>query len=212
MKIKKIIFVMGIIISFILSNNVFADEVLSVRDLKKLNIEANSPIKKSELDRAQKIMLEVHQKTMEGIKNGKGPFYAEIYDENGNLVAAASNSVVEDKCSIYHAEINTLRKAHEKYLNYNLAPENLTIYINAEPCIMCAGAIMWSGVKTIYFSVPSENVEQITGFDEGYKPNWIKEFKKRGITVYGNIESKAGEKVLQEYVTSGKEIYKPTRE
>ena len=74
---------------------------------------------------------------------------------------------------------------------------------------MCAGAIMWSGIKTVYFGVPSSEVEKITGFDEGYKPNWIKEFKKRDITVYGNIEPKAGEKVLQEYVKSGKEIYKP---
>ena len=77
---------------------------------------------------------------------------------------------------------------------------------------MCAGALMWSGVKTIYFGVPSKDVERITGFDEGYKPNWVREFKKRGITVYGSIEKATGEKVLQDYVNSGKEIYKPSRE
>ena len=113
------------------------------------------------------------------------------------------------KCCLYHAEVNTIKKAHEKFKEYSLAPEDLTIYVNAEPCIMCAGAIMWSGIKTVYFGVPSSEVEKITGFDEGYKPNWIKEFKKRGITVYGNIEPKAGDKILQEYVNSGKEIYKP---
>ena len=87
----------------------------------------------------------------------------------------------------------------------------MTIYVTAEPCIMCAGAIMWSGVKTVYFGVPSSDVERITGFDEGYKPDWINEFKKRGITVYGGIEKTAGEEVLQNYVNSGKKIYKPTR-
>ena len=138
-------------------------------------------------------------------------FYAEIYDKNGKLIAASSNSVVEDNCSIYHAEVNTLKKAHSYYKQYNLAPKDLTIYVNAEPCIMCAGAIMWSGVKTVYFGVPSKSVEKITGFDEGFKPNWINEFKKRGITVYGNIEQQAVERVLQDYVNSGKEIYKPTR-
>lgn len=188
-----------------------ASETYSVRDLKKMNISANSPISKSELQKAQKIMLQVHEKTAEGVKNGKGPFYAEIYDKDGNLIAASSNSVVEDNCSVYHAEINALRKAHEYYKRYDLAPENLTIYVNAEPCIMCAGAIMWSGVKTIYFGVPSKDVEKLTGFDEGFKPNWIKEFKKRDITVYGNIEQQEGEQVLQDYVNSGKEIYKPTR-
>ena len=192
-----------------LSSSAFANEVYSVKELAEMGIVANSPIAKTELENAKKIMLNVQAKTADGIKNGKGPFYAEIYDKNGNFVVASSNSVVEDKCCLYHAEVNTIKKAHEKFKEYSLAPEDLTIYVNAEPCIMCAGAIMWSGIKTIYFGVPSSKVEKITGFDEGYKPNWIKEFKKRGITVYGNIEAQAGEKVLEEYVKSGKEIYKP---
>ena len=195
--------------SLILCNSVFADEIYSVKDLAKMGIVANSAISKTELENANKVMQNVHNKTAEGVRNGKGPFYAEIYDANGNLVISSSNSVVEDNCCLHHAEINTIKKAHEKFKEYSLAPENLTIYINAEPCIMCAGAIMWSGIKTVYFGVPSSEVERITGFDEGYKPNWIKEFKKRGITVYGNIEQQAGEKVLEDYVTSGRKIYKP---
>lgn len=195
--------------SLILCNSVFANEIYSVKDLAKMGIVANSPISKTELENANKVMQNVHNKTAEGVRNGKGPFYAEIYDANGNLVVSSSNSVVEDNCCLHHAEINTIKKAHEKFKEYSLAPENLTIYVNAEPCIMCAGAIMWSGIKTVYFGVPSSEVERITGFDEGYKPNWIKEFKKRGITVYGNIEQQAGEKVLEDYVNSGRKIYKP---
>ena len=192
-----------------LSSFAFADENYSIKELAKMGIVANSPISKTELETAKKIMLNVQAKTADGIKNGKGPFYAEIYDKNGNFVVASSNSVVEDKCCLFHAEVNTIKKAHDKFKEYSLAPEDLTIYVNAEPCIMCAGAIMWSGIKTVYFGVPSSEVEKITGFDEGYKPNWIKEFKKRGITVYGNIEPLAGKKVLKDYVNSGKEIYKP---
>ena len=206
---KRYFIILVGIMSLILCNSVFADEIYSVKDLAKMGIVANSPISKTELENANKIMQNVHNKTAEGVRNGKGPFYAEIYDANGNLVISSSNSVVEDNCCLHHAEINTIKKAHEKFKEYSLAPENLTIYINAEPCIMCAGAIMWSGIKTVYFGVPSSEVEKITGFDEGYKPNWIKEFKKRGITVYGNIEQQAGEKVLEDYVNSGRKIYKP---
>lgn len=206
---KRYFIILVGIMSLILCNSVFADEIYSVKDLAKMGIVANSPISKTELENANKVMQNVHNKTAEGVRNGKGPFYAEIYDANGNLVISSSNSVVEDNCCLHHAEINTIKKAHEKFKEYSLAPENLTIYINAEPCIMCAGAIMWSGIKTVYFGVPSSEVERITGFDEGYKPNWIKEFKKRGITVYGNIEQQAGEKVLEDYVNSGRKIYKP---
>ena len=206
---KRILILMCLLLSS--ASIVFAGETYSIKDLKKMNIDANSSISKEELLKAQKIMLGVYEKTSDGVKQGKCPFYSEIYDKNGKLIAASSNSVVEDNCSIYHAEVNTLKKAHSYYKQYNLAPKDLTIYVNAEPCIMCAGAIMWSGVKTVYFGVPSKSVEKITGFDEGFKPNWINEFKKRGITVYGNIEQQAGERILQDYVNSGKEIYKPTR-
>ena len=205
----KKIFIIFAILLLNLSSFAFADENYSIKELAKMGIVANSPISKTELETAKKIMLNVQAKTADGIKNGKGPFYAEIYDKNGNFVVASSNSVVEDKCCLFHAEVNTIKKAHDKFKEYSLAPEDLTIYVNAEPCIMCAGAIMWSGIKTVYFGVPSSEVEKITGFDEGYKPNWIKEFKKRGITVYGNIEPLAGKKVLIDYVNSGKEIYKP---
>ena len=76
---------------------------------------------------------------------------------------------------------------------------------------MCIGGILWSGIKEVYYSVSSKRVEEITGFDEGFKPNWVEEFRKRGIVVYGNIESEAGEQELKKYVQSGKKIYKPLR-
>lgn len=68
---------------------------------------------------------------------------------------------------------------------------------------------MWSGIKEVYYGVPSATVEAITGFDEGFKPDWLNEFKQRGISVWGNIEPQIGEAVLQKYVDSGKKIYKP---
>ncbi len=159
----------------------------------------------------KKIIRDVQLKTSKAILKGKGPFYAVIYDDKGNIVAEAANSVVEDKCCLYHAEINAIKAACAKLGTYDLAPYNLSIYINAEPCIMCTGAIMWSGIKHVYYGVPSKNVEKITGFDEGFKPMWHEEFNKRGITVQGNIETKAGELVLKQYMESGKEIYKPSR-
>ena len=90
---KKTIIILGLLF---LALSVQAQE-LSIKDLKKMNIVANSPIKSEDLAKAQQIMRGVHQKTAEGVKNGKGPFYAELYDANGNLVVASSNSVVEDK-------------------------------------------------------------------------------------------------------------------
>lgn len=158
-----------------------------------------------------KIIKEIQAKAEANVEKGYGPFLAAIYDENGNLIAEASNSVIADCCSNNHAEINTIRLAEKKLNTYDLSPYNLTIYITAEPCMMCIGAIMWSGIKKVVFSVPSKDVEEITGFDEGFKPNWFEEFKKRDIEVVGNIEVEYGKQVLKNYVASSKIIYKPSR-
>lgn len=140
---------------------------------------------------------------------GFGPFAAAICDEKGKIIAQDNNSVLRDNCSICHAEINVIKKVQEKYHTYNLSPYNLSILITAEPCMMCLGAIMWSGIKNIYFGTPSSEVEQITGFDEGYKPNWIKIFENKGIKIIGNICPDICKEVLIKYVSSGKIIYSP---
>ena len=175
-----------------------------------MNYTSNYDLSHDELVKTQSILRRIHDKTKLGIDSGKGPFYAELYDEHYNFVVGASNSVVETQCAVNHAEMNTLKLAFDKYKNYNLAPYNLTLFVNAEPCIMCLGAIMWSGVNKIIFSVPSSEVERITGFDEGFKPNWFEEMKKRNIKACGGIEEEYGKKILQYYVDIGKTVYKPT--
>ena len=126
-------------------------------------------------------------------------------------MAKGFNSVVRDACSHHHAEMNVIQAVENKLKTYDLSAHNLKLYVTAEPCTMCLGAILWSGIKEVYYGVPSDQVEKITGFDEGFKPDWFKEFKKRGITVYGNIAVTEGEKVLKTYVKQGYPIYKPSK-
>lgn len=166
----------------------------------------------NDLKCANKIISSLHKENAVQIEKGYGPFIAAIYDKNGKLIAKMSNTVVKEKCSLNHAEVNTIREAQRVLGTYDLSPYDATIYVNAEPCIMCTGAIMWSGIKHVYYSVSSKDVEAITGFDEGYKPNWIEEFKKRNITVVGGIQTEEGKKVLKQYVEGGKCVYKPRRQ
>lgn len=173
---------------------------------------ANEEINTAKLAQAEKIILQLQQELPSYIANGSGPFLAAMYDEQGNLVAKEANSVINEGCSHNHAEMNAIKAAEKALQTYDLSTYNLSLYVTAEPCMMCLGGIMWSGIKAVYYGVPSERVEQITGFDEGFKPNWFEEFQKRGISAYGNIAVKAGEKVLQDYVSDGKTVYQPNRE
>lgn len=172
---------------------------------------ANEPIDTQKLDRAKKIIRQLQDELPDYISKKSGPFLAAIFDEQGNLIAKEANSVITENCSHNHAEMNTIKAAEKKLNSYDLSPYNLSLYVTAEPCLMCLGGIMWSGIEAVYYGVPSERVEEITGFDEGFKPNWLEEFRKRNITVYGKIEQEIGEKVLYEYVNRGQPIYKPDR-
>jgi len=176
-----------------------------------MDIIANEKIDDVKLARATDIISGLYRELPEYIARGHGPFLAAIYDENGKLIAKAPNSVMNDKCSHNHAEMNAIQKAEEKLGTHDLSARNLSLYVTAEPCIMCLGGIMWSGIKSVYFGVPSNMVESITGFDEGFKQNWMDEFKKRGITVYGNIAADSGAQVLQDYVSQQHPIYNPKR-
>ena len=172
---------------------------------------ANEEINDVKLLTAKKILLQLQNEMNDYIANGSGPFLAAIIDENGKIIAKTANSVVSEGCSNNHAEMNAIKMAQNNLGTYDLSKYNLSLYVTSEPCIMCIGGIMWSGIKAVYYGVPSKRVEEITGFDEGFKPNWFEEFKNRGITVYGNIEVKAGEKVLNDYVNGGKIVYQPER-
>ena len=183
---------------FMLSN--LSDKVIS-----------NEEINEAKLKKAKEIILQLQDEMSDYIKNGSGPFLAAIVDEKGKVISKTANSVVSECCSNNHAEMNAIRMAQKKLETYDLSKYNLSLYVTSEPCMMCLGGIMWSGIKAVYYGVPSKRVEEITGFDEGFKPNWFDEFKNRGITVYGNIEIQAGEQVLYDYVNTGNTVYQPER-
>lgn len=176
------------------------------------SIIANEKIDTHKLSRAKKIITELYNELPDYIARGHGPFLAAIYDADGNLITKTANSVITDTCSHNHAEMNAIRAAEEKLRTYDLSSHNLSLYVTAEPCIMCLGGIMWSGIRAVFFGVPSRAVESITGFDEGFKPDWTDEFKCRNITVYGNIEPERGESVLRDYMTQNRIVYKPKRD
>ena len=164
------------------------------------------------LKRAKKILLELQKELPTYIANGSGPFLAAVYDAEGHLISKEANSVVLRQRSHRHAEMNAIKMAEKTLNTYDLSPYNLVLYSTAEPCMMCLGGILWSGIKEIYYGVPSNVVEEVTGFDEGFKPDWQEAFRQRGIIVHGPIEEDAGKKVLQAYVAQNGVFYGPKKD
>ena len=73
---------------------------------------------------------------------------------------------------------------------------------------MCFGSIPWSGVRSLAFAAAGEEVEKITGFDEGpIHPQWKQELEARNIEVIENVMAEEAYKVFREFASSGAPIY-----
>ena len=83
---------------------------------------------------------------------------AELIDEvpigcivvlNDKIIARAHNERETKQNPIGHAEILAIQKASKKLNGWRL--EDCELYVTIEPCIMCAGAIIQSRIKKVYF-------------------------------------------------------------
>lgn len=85
------------------------------------------------------------------------PYGAVIVDlSSGTYLKAANTTSEKDKTA--HAEMNALRELIK--FDYS-AKDNLCIYSTGEPCPMCMGAILWSGIRKVKYAV---SIEQIAEF------------------------------------------------
>lgn len=145
-----------------------------------------------------------------------GPFGAGIFDKkDGRLVAVGVNQVEKINCSILHAEILAIALAQKKIGHYDLGAKadiSYELVTSTEPCVMCLGAICWSGVKRVVCGARDEDARAI-GFDEGPKPeNWIQSLEDRGISVVKDILREQAKAVLTDYNKTGGLIYNSRQE
>ena len=79
---------------------------------------------------------------------------------------------------------------------------------SAQPCCQCYGATVWAGIDELLIGARSQDVEELTEFDEGPLPaDWIGELEKRGITVKRDILRDAARAVFQRYRELGGDGY-----
>lgn len=140
-----------------------------------------------------------------------GPFGAAVFESlSGKLVSLGVNRVVPENCSLAHGEIMALMLAQKAVGSHRLNSSGTpyTLATSAQPCAMCFGAIMWAGIDTLLIGARREDVESITGFDEGPIPEqWIEELNKRGISVIRDILQDQCCQSLREYAQSNGELY-----
>ncbi len=166
------------------------------------------------LDRMRFVLALTERNIREGTG---GPFGAAVFErDSGNLVSVGVNVVMATECSAAHAEMMALMLAQKKLGVYDLGQNGLPphqLVSSGKMCAMCLGNVCWSGVQEVVSSAEPEDVEGITGFDEGpTPPDYNAQLERRGIRLLPETLRDEGCRVLQLYVDLGGYVYNATRE
>ncbi len=159
-------------------------------------------------DRAR--MALVVRLARENVRRGGGPFAAAIFESGtGRLVAAGVNEVVLRGNSVLHAEVMAIMLAEARLGSFRLAGPALTcdLVASCDPCAMCLGATLWSGVRRIVCGATREDA-LAAGFEEGpVFPESFQYLAARGIAIVREVLRPEARAVLEEYVAGGGAIY-----
>jgi tRNA(Arg) A34 adenosine deaminase TadA len=144
-----------------------------------------------------------------------GPFGAVVVEvASGRLLGAGVNRVVPLGFSCAHAEVLALGMAQVDAGTYDLAAPgrpDAELVTSVEPCVMCIGAVLWSGARSLVCGASDADATGI-GFDEGPKPaDWAGEFEARGIAVVCGVLREEAAAVLTDYAAAGGPIYNAGR-
>ncbi len=140
-----------------------------------------------------------------------GPFGSAIFEsETGRLVAVGMNSVVRLNNCILHGETFAFMMAQQVTESFTLNSPNLPsheLHTSCEPCAMCLGATLWSGVRRVVYAATREDAT-ILNFEEGpVFPESYKYLEDRGIEIVRQVLRDEAKAVLEFYRSRGGKIY-----
>lgn len=94
-------------------------------------------------------------------EHGMHPFGAILVGPDGDVLREQENGYMPDRDMTAHAERLLASAASKKYRPAQLG--RCTMYMSAEPCAMCAGAIYWAGIGRVVYGLSERRLKEITG-------------------------------------------------
>ena len=140
-----------------------------------------------------------------------GPFGAAVFQAaTGRLIAVGVNSVVRLQQSALHGEMLALMLAQRRLNSFTLGARGgpgHELVSSCDPCAMCLGALLWSGVRRVVASASRDDAMDL-GFDEGpVFPESYRYLEERGIEIVRGVLREEARAVLDLYRSRGGQIY-----
>jgi tRNA(Arg) A34 adenosine deaminase TadA len=148
----------------------------------------------------------------ENVERGTGgPFGAVIVEQkSGSIVGVGMNSVVRLHNCTLHGEMVAIMMAQARVQSFTLGAAGMPAHdlvTSCEPCAMCLGAALWSGVKRVVCGAGRDDATKLR-FEEGpVFPESYKYLEERGVSIVRNVLRDDARAVLEKYRASGGRIY-----
>jgi tRNA(Arg) A34 adenosine deaminase TadA len=159
----------------------------------------------------ERMRLAIELSRLNVVRGSGGPFGAVIVEsESGRVVAVGVNSVVRLNNCTLHGEMVAFMMAQARLGCFSLSAPELPrheLVTSCEPCAMCLGATLWSGVRRVVCGAHRDDARRLN-FEEGpVFPESHEYLAARGIEiVHGVLRAEANE-VLELYRSSKGLIY-----
>ncbi len=147
----------------------------------------------------QEIIEVLIQKQQHALDSGNPPFAAVIECDDEILTSVANDSRTTGD-PLRHAEMLAIRDVIDKY-----GPEVLRkshLYASNEPCPMCVGACIWSGIQNVTYFLAQEHVAKIRGWGRFIPAKAIASADDSGICLNGPIMNKEMLKIHEKFWTT----------
>ena len=142
-----------------------------------------------------------------------GPFGAAVFEiGSGKVVAAGVNRVVQASNCVLHAEMIALMFAQQRVGSFTLRSPGRPAHelvTSCEPCAMCLGATLWSGVTRLVIGAERDDAMAV-GFEEG--PVFSESYAyiaARGVETVRGVRREEAAALLRAYRDAGGIVYNP---
>jgi tRNA(Arg) A34 adenosine deaminase TadA len=148
----------------------------------------------------------------ENVERGTGgPFGAAIFEaDTGALVSIGMNSVVRTNNCTLHGEMVAIMMAQARLSSFTLRTPDGPRYelvTSCEPCAMCLGATLWSGVRRLVCGATRDDALRLD-FDEGpVFPESYAYLEARGVEIVRGVLRDEANAVLELYRATSGVIY-----
>jgi guanine deaminase len=131
---------------------------------------------------------------------GKGLPIGCVIVKNGEIVGEGHNEIFQRINPTAHAEMVAIEAACSKTGELHL--NGCDLYTTLEPCPMCAAAVYWAKIRSVFFAV-SGKVGAKYGFNDDFIRNDLTKSPQERIIPYFSCDAPEAVKILEEWSEAG---------